>query len=97
MLELARDLLPILEAGESVAVVTVVRVARSAPRGVGASMAVTRDARVIGSISGGCVESEAIALALSVLATGEVSVPPPSASATRPPMRRDSRAEAPSR
>jgi len=72
MLELARDLLPILEAGESVAVVTVVRVARSAPRGVGASMAVTRDARVIGSISGGCVESEAIALALSVLATGEV-------------------------
>ena len=70
MLELARDLLPILEAGESVAVVTVVRVARSAPRGIGASMAVTRDARVIGSISGGCVESEAVTLALTVLATG---------------------------
>lgn len=70
MLELARDLLPILEAGESVAVVTVVRVARSAPRGVGASMAVTREGRVIGSISGGCVESEAVALALAVLATG---------------------------
>src|SRR6187431_3339926 len=73
MLELARDLLPILGAGQSVAVVTVVRVARSAPRGVGASMAVTRDGRVIGSISGGCVESEAVALALAVLATGDAS------------------------
>ena len=71
MLELARDLLPILEGGEPVAVVTVVRVARSAPRGVGASMAVTREGGVIGSISGGCVESEAVALALAVLATGE--------------------------
>ncbi|HVL63321.1 MAG TPA: XdhC family protein [Microbacterium sp.] len=73
MLELARDLLPILGAGEAVAVVTVTRVARSAPRGVGASMAVTRDGRVMGSISGGCVESEAVALALAVLATGEAS------------------------
>ena len=71
MLELARELLPILATGEPVAVVTVVRVAHSAPRGRGASMAVTRDARVIGSISGGCVEAEAVALALSVLATGE--------------------------
>ncbi|MEU1971837.1 XdhC family protein [Microbacterium sp. NPDC019599] len=70
MLELAGEVLPVLAAGEHVAVVTVIRVARSAPRGVGASMAVTRDGRVIGSISGGCVESEAVALALAVLATG---------------------------
>ncbi|WP_243076066.1 XdhC family protein [Microbacterium sp. SS28] len=71
MLEIARDLLPVLSTDEPVAVVTVTRVARSAPRGVGASMAVTRDARVIGSISGGCVESEAVALALAVLADGQ--------------------------
>lgn len=71
MLELARDLLPVLRRGESVAVVTVTRVARSAPRGVGASMAVTRDGAVIGSISGGCVEGESVALALAVLASGE--------------------------
>jgi xanthine dehydrogenase accessory factor len=70
MLELAHDLLPVLGVGEPVAVVTVTRVARSAPRGVGASMAVTRDAQVIGSISGGCVEGEAVALALAVLADG---------------------------
>ncbi|TDN90960.1 XdhC/CoxI family protein [Microbacterium sp. BK668] len=71
MLESARDLLPVLRRGEDVAVVTVTRVARSAPRGVGASMAVTGDGAVIGSISGGCVEGESIALALAVLATGE--------------------------
>lgn len=70
MLELTRDLLPVLRGGEPVAIVTVVRVARSAPRGVGASMAVTRDGAVIGSISGGCVEGESVALALAVLATG---------------------------
>ncbi|WP_345801101.1 XdhC family protein [Microbacterium sp. AZCO] len=70
MLDLAHDLLPALRAGEPVAVVTITRVARSAPRGVGASMAVTRDLRVIGSISGGCVESESVALGLAVLAGG---------------------------
>lgn len=70
MLELARDLVAVLERGEQVAVITVTRVARSAPRGIGASMAVTRDGAVIGSISGGCVEGEAVALGLAVLATG---------------------------
>ncbi|MFH8251682.1 XdhC family protein [Microbacterium sp. B2969] len=70
MLDLAGDLLSVLRAGEPVAVVTVTRVARSAPRGVGASMAVTRDGRVVGSISGGCVESESVVLGLAVLAGG---------------------------
>jgi xanthine dehydrogenase accessory factor len=68
MLELAAELLPLLRAGEPVAVVTVARVDRSAPRGAGSAMAVTRDARVIGSISGGCVESDAVSLALAALA-----------------------------
>jgi xanthine dehydrogenase accessory factor len=70
MLELAADLLPVLRAGEPVAVVTVTRVARSAPRGPGAAMAVLRDGSVIGSISGGCVEGDAVLLATQVLATG---------------------------
>ncbi|WP_137845331.1 XdhC/CoxI family protein [Microbacterium sp. 2FI] len=63
MLELARELLPVLHRGEPVAVVVVTRVARSAPRGEGASMAVTAEGRVIGSISGGCVEGDAVVLA----------------------------------
>jgi xanthine dehydrogenase accessory factor len=71
MLELARDLLPLLDAGQRVAVVTVTRVARSAPRGVGSAMALAQDGRVIGSISGGCVEGDAVMLASEVLHTGE--------------------------
>lgn len=63
MLERARDLLPLLRTGGAVAAVTVTRVAQSAPRGTGATMAVTADGRVIGSISGGCVEGDAILLA----------------------------------
>jgi xanthine dehydrogenase accessory factor len=63
MLERARELLPLLRNGDVVAAVTVTRVARSAPRGAGATMAVTADGRVIGSISGGCVEGDAILLA----------------------------------
>ncbi|WP_426322981.1 XdhC family protein [Microbacterium sp. E-13] len=63
MLEIARDLLPLLRSGAVVAAVTVTNVARSAPRGPGATMAVTADGRVIGSISGGCVEGDAVLLA----------------------------------
>lgn len=72
MLELAADLLPLLESGVPVAAVTVTRVVRSAPRGVGATLAVTQDARVIGSISGGCVEGDAVMLGLDALRTGTV-------------------------
>lgn len=70
MLELASALLPLLRSGESVAVATVTRVARSAPRGAGAAMAVTRDGRVVGSISGGCVEGDTVVLASHALVTG---------------------------
>ncbi|GAA1920497.1 hypothetical protein GCM10009775_11320 [Microbacterium aoyamense] len=72
MLELARDLLPLLREGTPVAAVTVTRVLRSAPRGAGASMAVTADGRIIGSISGGCVEGDAVVLAHTARVTGEV-------------------------
>ena len=70
MLELAAELVPRLRARERLAVVTVTRVARSAPRGIGASMAVTAAGEVIGSISGGCVEGDAVMLALQALADG---------------------------
>ncbi|MDN3497462.1 XdhC family protein [Planococcus sp. APC 4015] len=70
MLELARELLPLVRADARLAAVTVVGVARSAPRGVGATMAVTADGRVIGSISGGCVEGDAVVLAHTARVTG---------------------------
>ncbi|GAA4770202.1 XdhC family protein [Microbacterium gilvum] len=70
MLDLAAPLLARIRSGARVAVVTVTRVARSAPRGLGASMAVTTHGEVIGSISGGCVEGDAVVLAHAVLADG---------------------------
>lgn len=70
MLELAAAILERVEAGERVAVVTVTHVLGSAPRALGSSMAVDEEGRAIGSISGGCVEAQAYALAQDVLGTG---------------------------
>ncbi|MDN4481196.1 XdhC family protein [Demequina muriae] len=67
MLDIAAELERVLEAGHRVGVVTVAAVHGSAPRAVGSAMAVTDDGQVIGAISGGCVESEAHALASAVL------------------------------
>ncbi len=71
MLELAAPLLAALEAGESLAVATVVSVDGSAPRAFGTSMAVTVAGRVIGSISGGCVEGAVYDVCGRVLESGE--------------------------
>ncbi|NHI16150.1 XdhC family protein [Microbacterium excoecariae] len=70
MLDLARPILDRRARGRRVAVVTVTHVARSAPRGLGAAMAVCDDGEIIGSISGGCVEGDAVELAHLVLADG---------------------------
>lgn len=67
MLELAGELLTRLRAGERVAAVTVTAVGSSAPRGVGSTMAVTSTGEIIGSISGGCVEGDALMLALDAI------------------------------
>ncbi|NQX13524.1 XdhC family protein [Microbacteriaceae bacterium VKM Ac-2855] len=69
MLELARELLQRIDAGERVAVVTVTHIFGSAPRALGSSMAVDQRGAAIGSISGGCVEGQAYALAEEVLGT----------------------------
>ncbi|QJU54025.1 XdhC family protein [Herbiconiux sp. KACC 21604] len=71
MLELAAPLLAALAAGESLAVATVVSVDGSAPRALGTSMAVTVAGRVIGSISGGCVEGAVYDVCGRVLESGE--------------------------
>lgn len=69
-----RDLLPRLlgwwRADERAAVATVVRTFRSAPRPPGAAMAVGPGGEVIGSVSGGCVESAVYDLCLEVAESG---------------------------
>jgi xanthine dehydrogenase accessory factor len=55
-------------AGRRVAVARVVGVEGSGPRDPGATMAVSEDGEVAGSVSGGCVEGAVVQEALAVLA-----------------------------
>jgi len=54
--------------GKRVAVARVVGVEGSGPRDPGATMAVSEDGEVAGSVSGGCVEGAVLTEALEVLA-----------------------------
>ncbi len=64
-----RDLASTLLSWDRFAVASVVAVRGSAPRPVGAAMAVGPSGEVIGSVSGGCVEAEVYDLARTVLET----------------------------
>jgi xanthine dehydrogenase accessory factor len=57
--------------GERVAIATVVATRRSAPRPVGAKLAVSESGRLCGSVSGGCVEADVAEHAREVLAGGD--------------------------
>ena len=59
------------EAGKRVAVATVVNVEGSAPRPVGARLAVSELGEMAGSVSGGCVENAVVMEAQGVLKSGE--------------------------
>ncbi|WP_374545643.1 XdhC family protein [Rhodoblastus sp.] len=57
--------------GKGVALATVVATWGSAPRGIGARLAIDEDGLFMGSVSGGCVEGEILAAAEEVIATGQ--------------------------
>jgi xanthine dehydrogenase accessory factor len=69
-----RDVLPELErwhaAGKPIAIATVITVNGSAPRGVGATLALTAEGDIAGSVSGGCVEPAVIEEGMKSLRTG---------------------------
>jgi xanthine/CO dehydrogenase XdhC/CoxF family maturation factor len=56
------------DVGECVAVATVVATWGSSPRPIDSQMAVTATGRIVGSVSGGCVESTVVAAAMITLA-----------------------------
>jgi xanthine dehydrogenase accessory factor len=56
--------------GEQIAMATVIRVAGSAPRPVGARMIISGEGRMAGSVSGGCVETTVYAEMMEVLEGG---------------------------
>jgi xanthine dehydrogenase accessory factor len=56
--------------GEEIALATLVRVRGSAPRRPGARLGLTRSGRLLGSVSGGCVENDVIESAWRVLGSG---------------------------
>jgi xanthine dehydrogenase accessory factor len=67
VLELAAEIRDRLTRGERFALATVTSVSGSAPRDAGASMLVDADGRVVGSVSGGCVEGAVYELCERVL------------------------------
>ena len=70
MREVLAQLLAWWQAGQTVAMATVVSTWRSAPRPPGAVLLVGPDGTVVGSVSGGCVEADVVALAEGVIASG---------------------------
>ena len=70
-----KEILPEVERwrqdGEKIVVATVVATRRSAPRPIGASLAISESGKMCGSVSGGCVESDVFESAQEVFETGK--------------------------
>ena len=56
--------------GKTVALATVVSTWGSSPRPVGSHLAVDEDGKIVGSVSGGCIEGAVVSEALEVMKTG---------------------------
>jgi xanthine dehydrogenase accessory factor len=70
MRDVLNDVRRMLAAGDRVAIATVVDTRRSAPRPLGSRLALSSSGEMVGSVSGGCVESDVALRAEEVLAGG---------------------------
>jgi xanthine dehydrogenase accessory factor len=71
MVDIAEHIKSWWREGETFALATVVKTWRSAPRQAGSCMAITKDFKIVGSVSGGCVEGEVAKKAQEVMETGQ--------------------------
>lgn len=62
------------DAGQKVALATVIETWGSAPRPVGSQLAICQDANFVGSVSGGCIEGDVVTRALDSIETGASEV-----------------------
>ncbi|MEM8534791.1 MAG: XdhC family protein [Chloroflexota bacterium] len=60
--------------GEHIAIATVIKTLGSAPRGIGAKMAVSASGHIAGSVSGGCIEGAVFEACQHSIATGEAQL-----------------------
>ena len=60
--------------GKDVALATVVSTWGSSPRPVGSHLAVDEDGKIVGSVSGGCIEGAVVTEAMEVMETGKPKV-----------------------
>ena len=70
MREVIEDIKNWQNQGKSIALATVIDANHSAPRGIGAKMAISSDGEMSGSVSAGCVEGAVVDEALKVLKNG---------------------------
>lgn len=74
MKEVAAEIVAWAEAGTLAAVAKVVDVQGSGPRAVGAAMALSTEGEVIGSVSGGCVETAVVEQSQAAAASGRARI-----------------------
>jgi len=70
MKDIFQELTAWVDEGKDIALATVVNTWRSAPRPVGACLAIDENSRMTGSVSGGCVEKSVVAKAVGLLKAG---------------------------
>jgi xanthine dehydrogenase accessory factor len=74
MREILPEIRKLVATGEPIALATVVKTTGSVPRTVGSSMALTPSGYIVGSVSGGCLESDVYDVGMEVLESGRPRV-----------------------